>query len=196
MHHLRHVRWDPRSVDAFGPHPGASIEVKTLKYTNGDVYEVQTTSKSDPTCTPVISNPCPALTCHHTANGLVMPLSTKQGEAVGDLRHGRGTQTCSNGDTYKGAWRYDKREGTGVAEFVRGAQYDGEWKDDKAHGCAGGLSSCARSRKWLPRTCWCTVCTVDKDWPGYGKPHCCFARTFRLLQSAFLRGAALPAAPA
>ena len=58
-----------------------------------------------------------------------------QGEAVGDLRHGRGTQTCSNGDTYRGAWRYDKREGTGLADFVRGAQYDGEWKDDKAHGC-------------------------------------------------------------
>ena len=59
----------------------------------------------------------------------------EQGEAVGDLRHGRGTQTCSNGDTYRGAWRYDKREGTGVADFARGAQYDGEWKDDKAHGC-------------------------------------------------------------
>ena len=58
---------------------------------------------------------------------------------MGDFRHGRGSHTCANGDTYRGAWRYDKREGTGVAVFVRGAQYDGEWKDDKAHGCTGTL---------------------------------------------------------
>ena len=51
-----------------------------------------------------------------------------------NLRHGTGTHTCSNGDTYKGSWRYDKRAGKGVAIFKSGLQYDGEWKDDMAHG--------------------------------------------------------------
>ena len=35
-------RWDPRDIDAFGLPPGTSIEVRTLNYSNGDVYEVST----------------------------------------------------------------------------------------------------------------------------------------------------------
>ena len=57
-----------------------------------------------------------------------------QGETLGNLRHGRGTHTCSNGDVYEGQWRYDSRDGTGKITFTSGLRYEGEWKGDKAHG--------------------------------------------------------------
>lgn len=56
------------------------------------------------------------------------------------LRHGRGRHTCSNGDSYNGAWRYDKRHGDGTAKFARGVSYQGQWKEDMAHGWGSMLS--------------------------------------------------------
>lgn len=58
-----------------------------------------------------------------------------QGEVLDTLRHGSGKQTCSNGDTYDGAWQYDKRHGRGTANLARGVCYQGQWKEDMAHGC-------------------------------------------------------------
>ena len=58
-----------------------------------------------------------------------------QGEVLDTLRHGSGKHTCSNGDTYDGAWQYDKRHGRGTAKFARGVCYQGQWKEDMAHGC-------------------------------------------------------------
>lgn len=58
-----------------------------------------------------------------------------QGEALGNMRHGKGKHTCSNGDMYTGSWHLDRRHGKGKATFASGLQYEGDWKDDKAHGC-------------------------------------------------------------
>ena len=58
-----------------------------------------------------------------------------QGDTLGNLRHGKGLHTSSNGDTYKGYWRLDKRHGRGKATLATGMQYEGDWVDDKAHGC-------------------------------------------------------------
>lgn len=57
-----------------------------------------------------------------------------RGEALGDLRHGRGKHTCSTGDVYDGSWREDLREGTGTMRFANGLTYTGEWWQDKTHG--------------------------------------------------------------
>ena len=59
-----------------------------------------------------------------------------QGETLGDMRHGKGLHTCSNGDVYKGYWRLDKRHGRGMAVLANGMQYEGEWVEDMAHGYA------------------------------------------------------------
>jgi len=42
--------------------------------------------------------------------------------------------TCSNNDSYDGAWQYDKRNGRGAATFARGVSYEGQWREDMAHG--------------------------------------------------------------
>ena len=57
-----------------------------------------------------------------------------QGDTLGNMRHGKGLHTSSNGDTYKGYWRLDKRHGRGKATLATGMQYEGDWVDDKAHG--------------------------------------------------------------
>lgn len=68
-----------------------------------------------------------------------------QGDTLGNLKHGHGRLTCTNGDVYTGQWRYDKRDGTGHAVFVRqksisgSAQpkpicYEGGWSNDRTHG--------------------------------------------------------------
>lgn len=62
-----------------------------------------------------------------------------QGEALGKLRHGRGTHTSSNGDVYEGQWRFNKRHGRGKVTLHSGVQYDGEWQDDLAHGWGAAL---------------------------------------------------------
>ena len=59
-----------------------------------------------------------------------------QGETLGDMRHGKGLHTCSNGDVYKGYWRLDKRHGRGMTVLANGMQYEGEWVEDMAHGYA------------------------------------------------------------
>jgi hypothetical protein len=57
-----------------------------------------------------------------------------QGGTLGNMRHGKGVHTCSNGDCYRGFWRLDKRHGRGKATLANGVQYEGDWVDDKAHG--------------------------------------------------------------
>ena len=70
-----------------------------------------------------------------------------QGETLGNLRHGRGIHTCSNGDIYDGQWAYDKRHGTGKFVAARGICYEGEWKEDRAHGWVG-LRGRTRMHAW------------------------------------------------
>jgi hypothetical protein len=53
---------------------------------------------------------------------------------LGNLRHGQGKHTCSDGTVYQGGWKYDKRDGKGKIQFKDGLMYDGEWKEDLAHG--------------------------------------------------------------
>ena len=49
-------------------------------------------------------------------------------------RHGQGTLTYPNGDTYVGAWQDDKRDGQGTYTVHDGQQYIGAWQDDKPYG--------------------------------------------------------------
>jgi hypothetical protein len=72
--------------------------------------------------------------CDAGSQQLDDPRSHVQGEVLDTLRHGAGKHTCSNGDTYEGAWQYDKRHGRGTAKFARGVIYEGQWKNDMAHG--------------------------------------------------------------
>lgn len=58
----------------------------------------------------------------------------KQGETLGDLRHGKGKHTCSNGDTHEGGWYKGMRHGRGLATFARGFIYEGDFQYDHASG--------------------------------------------------------------
>ena len=57
-----------------------------------------------------------------------------KGEAIDNVRNGRGTHQCSNGDFYEGQWKDDKRHGEGKLTYVSGLQYEGSWIDDTANG--------------------------------------------------------------
>jgi hypothetical protein len=64
-----------------------------------------------------------------------------RGEFQGGLRHGRGTQSYSDGDLYIGMWDRGRRHGFGSARFaLRGITYQGEWSRDHATG-RGTLSA-------------------------------------------------------
>lgn len=59
---------------------------------------------------------------------------TYKGEAIDNIRHGRGKHVCPNGDVYDGEWKEDKRHGEGKFQQAAGLRYEGSWVDDKAHG--------------------------------------------------------------
>ena len=61
------------------------------------------------------------------------------GETVENIRHGKGTHTCSTGDVYDGGWRDDKRHGFGTITYASGLMYEGDWVDDKT--CGKGVCS-------------------------------------------------------
>ena len=44
-------------------------------------------------------------------------------------RHGKGTETFTDGDTYTGEWKDGKRHGQGTYTFADGTKRTGEWKD-------------------------------------------------------------------
>ncbi len=97
-----------------------------MEYTNGDKYQVKLM------CPPV---PRTQLACSCMAILMLAKMGTcLQGDTLGDLRHGKGTHTCSNGDIYKGYWRLDKRHGRGKVTLANGMQYEGDWVNDRAHG--------------------------------------------------------------
>ena len=106
-------------------------EDRTLEYTNGDKYQVIYSLKSLPASYIQLWH----IVSHAWQPSMRVDLGTcLQGDTLGDLRHGKGTHTCSNGDIYKGYWRLDKRHGRGKVTLANGMQYEGDWVDDKAHG--------------------------------------------------------------
>lgn len=108
------------------------VRNQTLKYTNGDTYEVRDGPPPPPRCTaPPPSGPaephalCPcvhgqaaAFHCHGVGTFPNLRLLCAQGETLGSLRHGRGVHTCSSGDVYEGQWRCVK--GLGLRGFRAG----------------------------------------------------------------------------
>ena len=62
-------------------------------------------------------------------------------------RHGEGTYTWDNGDTYEGEWVEDRREGHGTMTWASGARYDGDWLNDRQHGEGEFVS--ARGNKYI-----------------------------------------------
>merc|ERR1719506_2657369 len=49
------------------------------------------------------------------------------------MKHGQGTLSSPDGDTYQGGWLDDKRDGNGTLE-EKGAVYMGQWKAGVRHG--------------------------------------------------------------
>ena len=49
------------------------------------------------------------------------------------MRHGEGTMTWPNGDTYTGEWQ-DSENGQGTWTYADDSTYTGEWKDGQRHG--------------------------------------------------------------
>ena len=47
------------------------------------------------------------------------------------LRHGQGTLTFADGETYTGAFRDGKANGQGTMTYAGGITYSGQWKDGK-----------------------------------------------------------------
>ena len=123
---------------------GLIVEVRTHEYSNGDKYEVSPTRTLRPegTCMHI---------CVQQALRKPRTVAAVQGEVLDTLRHGSGKHTCSNGDTYDGAWQYDKRHGRGAAKFARGVSYQGQWKEDMAHGCVA--EDCTRLCDQVRCTC-------------------------------------------
>jgi len=56
------------------------------------------------------------------------------GVIIDGKRHGKGMLTRTNGDKYKGEYKYDKENGQGTYNFANGNKYVGEFKDGKRHG--------------------------------------------------------------
>ena len=56
------------------------------------------------------------------------------GVIIDGKRHGKGMLTRTNGDKYKGEYKYDKENGQGTYNFANGNKYIGEFKDGKRHG--------------------------------------------------------------
>lgn len=53
----------------------------------------------------------------------------------GDLKHGFGTYTYCNGDTYEGDWNNNVRHGQGTYTYVSsGAKYIGGWVNGRREG--------------------------------------------------------------
>jgi hypothetical protein len=48
--------------------------------------------------------------------------------------HGKGTETCTDGDKYVGEWKDGKKHGKGTYDYASGGKYVGKWKNDKYHG--------------------------------------------------------------
>ncbi|EKF33011.1 hypothetical protein MOQ_003129, partial [Trypanosoma cruzi marinkellei] len=59
--------------------------------------------------------------------------SSYMGECAGFSRHGEGVHRTVKGDTYKGAFQFDRRWGKGVLHNKYG-KYKGEWRDDLLEG--------------------------------------------------------------
>jgi hypothetical protein len=57
-----------------------------------------------------------------------------QGEWSDNLRHGKGTDTFSNGVIYEGEWAFDKRHGQGTLTMPDLGTYVGEWNEGKKNG--------------------------------------------------------------
>jgi hypothetical protein len=49
-------------------------------------------------------------------------------------KHGKGVYHYANGDSYDGEYDMDKKHGKGIYKFSSGAIYDGDWNNDKRHG--------------------------------------------------------------
>ena len=47
-----------------------------------------------------------------------------------DKKHGHGTFTWVNGDSYAGAWRNGKKHGHGTHAWADGSSYEGAWHED------------------------------------------------------------------
>ena len=56
------------------------------------------------------------------------------GEQTDGKKHGEGTCTHPNGDTYTGELADDKINGEGTYTYSDGRKYTGEWAGDKRHG--------------------------------------------------------------
>jgi len=48
-------------------------------------------------------------------------------------KHGHGTFTWVNGDSYAGAWRNGKKHGHGTHAWADGSSYEGAWHEDAIH---------------------------------------------------------------
>lgn len=58
-----------------------------------------------------------------------------EGRFKGNVRHGYGSMTYGNGNTYVGDWEGGLKCGTGrFSDSTSGVTYVGEWSDDKMHG--------------------------------------------------------------
>ena len=49
-------------------------------------------------------------------------------------KHGEGTRTWANGNTYVGGWAEGKMHGEGTYTWADGKTYVGGWAEGKAHG--------------------------------------------------------------
>jgi|TARA_B100000959_G_scaffold59366_1_gene62251 hypothetical protein len=63
------------------------------------------------------------------------PMPKITGECVsGDCDNGQGTYIWSDGERYKGEWKYGKFSGKGIFIYRDGHKYVGHWEDGKKHG--------------------------------------------------------------
>jgi hypothetical protein len=52
----------------------------------------------------------------------------------GDMFHGQGTLTYSNGDTYEGDWLRGQKSGKGFLKYANGESYNGSWINNLSNG--------------------------------------------------------------
>jgi len=73
-----------------------------------------------------------------------------QGELLGNMRHGKGTFTDTNGTIYSGEWKYDILDGRAQAHMADGSSFTGEWVAGNPHGCGALRYNITMKCIWIP----------------------------------------------
>ncbi len=114
--------------------PTDVVELRLLKYSNGDEYEGEVDADGKPHGTGKFSWLVAGTVDANGVPDVDARYDVYEGQWSHGLMHGLGKKVWAVGDTYEGEYKLDKKHGQGTYIYASGDIYDGDWSGGERHG--------------------------------------------------------------